>query len=122
MIWFGKNKLNDGDFSGQLWKKIEKLAGHLHETITAKEADFSPQDSGDHGLDLLARIPTGDRAPGTVLMFGQCACTADWVNKQEESSGDSWRNVMTLMSRPLNVIFIPFCLRNSDGSWHQPGD
>lgn len=29
---------------------------------------------------------------------------------------------MTLTSHPLNVIFIPFCLRNSDGSWHRPGD
>ena len=26
------------------------------------------------------------------------------------------------MSRPLNVIFIPFCLRDTDGGWHRPQD
>jgi hypothetical protein len=122
VCWFGTNKLNKGEFSGQLWKKIAKLAERLHEAVTAKESDFPPQNCGDHGLDLCARIPTGDHAPGTVLMFGQCGCTTDWVDKQESSGGEAYRNVMTLMSRPLNVIFIPFCLRNSDGSWHQPGD
>jgi len=119
---FGANKLNDGELSGKLWDKIQKLAVRLHEQVLAKETDFDKHDSGDHGLDLISYVPTGDGEPGTTLMLGQCACTTEWVSKQDSSSGDSWRNVITIMSRPLNVIFIPFCLRNSDGSWHRPGD
>ncbi len=119
---FGANKLNDGEFSGKLWDKIQKLAARLHEQVLAKETDFDKNDSGDHGLDLISHIPTGDNLPGTAIMLGQCACTTEWVSKQDSSSGEAWRNVITLMSRPLNVIFIPFCLRNSDGSWHRPGD
>lgn len=119
---FGANKLNEGEFSGKLWDKIQKLAARLREQVLAKETDFDEHNSGDHGLDLFSYVPTGDDAPGTALMFGQCACTTEWVSKQDSSRGAAWHNVMTLTSHPLNVIFIPFCLRNSDGSWHRPGD
>jgi hypothetical protein len=119
---FGANKLNDGEFSGKLWDKIQKFAALLNEQVLAKETDFDKQDSGDHGLDLISYVPTGDSAPGTALMFGQCACTTEWVGKQDSSSGEAWRHVMTISSHPLNVIFIPFCLRNSDGTWHSPQD
>ena len=122
VILFGANKLNNGEFSGRLWAKIQTLAARLHEQVLAKETDFSEQNSGDHGLDLISYVPIGDDAPGTALMFGQCACTTEWVSKQDSSRGGAWHNVMTLTSHPLNVIFIPFCLRNSDGSWHRPGD
>lgn len=119
---FGANKLNAGEFSGKLWDKIQKLATRLREQVLAKETDFDEHNSGDHGLDLFSYVPTGDDAPGTALMFGQCACTTEWVSKQDSSRGSAWHNVMTLTSHPLNVIFIPFCLRNSDGSWHRPFD
>ena len=119
---FGANKLNEGEFSGKLWLKIQKLAERLHERVSIQEKDFAPKDSGDHGLDLFSYVPCGDTNPGTALMFGQCACTTEWVHKQDDSAESAWRNVMTLMSRPMNVIFIPFCLRNSDGTWHSPQD
>jgi hypothetical protein len=122
VMWFGANKLNKTEFTGRLWKKVGMLAERLNETVTAKEGDFPKNDCGDHGLDLLARIPSGDTLPGTVLMFGQCACTVEWVDKQDSSSGNSWKHLVSLMSNPLNVVFIPFCLRNSDGTWHQPSD
>ena len=119
---FGANKLNEGEFSGKLWLKIQKLAERLHERVSIEEKDFAPKDSGDHGLDLFSYVPCGDTSPGTALMFGQCACTTEWVHKQDDSAEGAWRNVMTLMSRPMNVIFIPFCRRNSDGTWHRPQD
>ncbi len=119
---FGANKLNQGEFSGKLWDKIQKLATRLQERVQIVEEKFAKNDSGDHGLDLFSYVPCGDSNPGTVLMFGQCACTTDWINKQDDSAEGAWRNVMTLMSRPLNVIFIPFCLRDTDGNWHRPQD
>ena len=119
---FGANKLNNGEFTGTLWAKIQKLAAHLHERVMITEADLGDHNVGDGGLDLFSRLPMGDELPGTVLLFGQCACTTDWVDKQDSSSTGAWQSRLTLTARPLNVIFIPFCLRNSDGSWHRPQD
>ncbi len=119
---FGANKLNKGEFSGKLWDKIQLLAARLRERVHISEDDLAKKDSGDHGLDLLSYVPCGDSNPGTVLMFGQCACTNEWTHKQDDSAEGAWQNVMTLMSRPLNVIFIPFCLRDTDGEWHRPQD
>jgi hypothetical protein len=119
---FGANKLNKGEFSGTLWDKIKKMAAHLHERVMITETDLGDHNVGDGGLDLFSHLPTGDALPGTVLMFGQCACTTEWIEKQDSSSTGAWQSKLTLTSRPLNVIFIPFCLRNSDGTWHRPQD
>lgn len=120
---FGANKLNHDIYSGgKLWDKIGKLADDLHERVLIEERHFSPRDSGDNGLDLVAHLPCGDKNPGKILWFGQCACTTEWVQKQDSSSGTAWREVIHLTSVPLNVICIPFCLRNTDGTWHQPQD
>lgn len=115
---FGKNaELLEGRYTGRLNGKITKLAADLNEKIRFDPDDFGPKDFGDNGLDIVAWIPTGDNLNGKVVVFGQCACTPEWVTKQHSSSDDAWYEVITLQSRPVNMCFIPYDFRRADGRW-----
>jgi hypothetical protein len=120
---FGTSSQGKGRYSGNLLNKIRVLAEDLSERVLIDENTFSSHNSGDKGLDIVGWVPAGDRGVGGLLcVFAQCACTEEWVTKQHSSKVDSWRPVMTFTSPPSNLIFIPFCFRNSNGGWWQPTD
>jgi hypothetical protein len=105
-------------YPGNLWAKITRLANDIKEKVIAEESDFASTNVGDGGLDVVGWVPCGDQAGSLLLVFGQSACTPEWVRKQASSSPEAWRRKMTFTAVPYNMVFIPFCLRNSDGSWH----
>jgi len=115
---FGTSSLLPRRYTGTLWKKINQLAGDLKERVIALESDFAGTDVGDGGLDLVGWCPCGDGLNSMPSVFGQSACTNDWVRKQATSAMESWRRKMTFSACPHNMVFIPYCLRNADGSWH----
>ena len=117
---FGSNALGPGRYSGNLWTKVTTLAADIGETVHVLQRNFSPYDSGDFGLDLVGWVPSGDSAAGLLIVFGQCACTEEWETKQHSSGPQVWRNVITFQHVPSNVVFIPFCLRDADGTWYKP--
>ena len=120
---FGKNMLNRGGrYSGRLWDKINRLAEDLVEKVLVSEDEFGPSDTGDHGLDVVGWVPIGDTAPGFLLVFSQCTCNMDWHEKQWQSSRLNWDPVITFTSPPNNLVFIPYCFRNADGSWRRRRD
>lgn len=121
---FGTSALEGSRFLGNVWTKINLLANDLKETVTAKERDFPPTDSGDNGLDIVAWIRFGDKdaTRGMLIVFGQCACTEEWDVKQFSSSWQKWDQVMTYKAHPNNMVFIPLCLRDVDGEWHRDSD
>jgi|SRR5215213_3669882 len=109
-----------GRYTGNLWTKIEKLAKDLQGKTVVNKSDFSPQDHGDKGLDVVGWVPISDPTPNQLLVFGQCACSPeDWEQKQSSSAASAWSNTISVGSRPNNMAFIPFCLRGPDGSWHK---
>lgn len=110
-------------YQGNVWSRINNLAEDLRERVLVNEDHFSPSNSGDEGLDLVGWVPVGDETTGGMLsIFGQCACTEEWVTKQHSSSMDSWRSKITFTSPAANMIFIPFCFRTATGEWCQPKD
>ncbi len=120
---FGSNPIHrHGRYQGNLWQKINLLAKDLYEHINADvtEEDFSPQDTGDQGLDVVAWFPFGDEVSPLLVVFGQSACTDKWVAKQRSSSYEVWKQVISLKALPHNMCFIPFCYRKVDGTWHSP--
>lgn len=119
---FGKNSHTPARYRGLLWDKINRLAEDLGEIVHVPKSDFRPSDSGDNGLDIVGWVPTGDDVGGYLLVFGQCACTDQWVAKQHSSSADAWRPIMTFKAPPSNMAFVPFCLRQSNGSWSASSD
>ena len=115
---FGTSPLLPKRYKGTLWKKINQLADDLKERVIAMETDFPPTDVGDGGLDLVGWVPCGDGLNSMLSVFGQSACTDEWKRKQATSTPEAWRRKLTFAACPYNMVFIPFCLRNADGSWH----
>lgn len=120
---FGAGPHSDSSIFGTLLvDKIQKLAEILGERATFDPSDFDPRDTGDHGLDIVAFLPPGDSISSKISFFGQCACTEEWVSKQFSSSDDAWGSLLTLMTRPANLCFIPFDFRRVDRTWHRRKD
>ena len=100
-------------------EKIEKLAQLIQERVIIPEEDKEHfNKGGDAGLDIVAWIPINDDQKGILLLFGQCACTEEWVTKQDSSSYDTWRPLITFTTDPVNTIYFPFFYRKSSGGWH----
>jgi hypothetical protein len=117
---FGKNaERSTGRYTGRLVAKLRLLANDLGEVVRFDTDEFSERDFGDNGLDVVAWIPSGDSLNGKIVIFGQCACTPEWVAKQHSSADDAWYEVMSLMARPVNVCFIPYDFRRPDGRWYK---
>jgi hypothetical protein len=116
---FGKNSADTTSrYVGKVTEKITQLADDLGEIPRFDEDDFEQNDSGDNGLDIVAWVSLGDQLNGRFVIFGQCACTPQWVTKQHSSSYDTWSSVMSLMVRPVNTCFIPFDFRKPSGKWY----
>jgi len=110
-------------YRGNLFSRINMLAADLREKVLVKESEYLSKDNGDGGLDLVGWVPTGDEfAGGLVCVFGQCACTTEWVTKQHSSSISTWNQIMTFTSAPANMVFIPFCFRTATGEWWRKKD
>lgn len=117
---FGKNaELPNGRYAGRLASKLELLVSDLGEEARFDRTDFGPKDFGDNGLDLVAWVPMGDALNGRPVVFGQCACTPEWVVKQHSSSGAAFNMVMSQIVEPTNMCFIPFDFRRADGTWYK---
>lgn len=115
---FGKGK--NSDYSGGKYEKISQLAKDIFESAKVKIDDFYPGDTGDEGLDLVAWFPVHDDSPNRLLVFAQCACGVDWTIKQSSSGFDKWDGLISLTTRPVNTLFIPYCFRDASGAWYQP--
>ncbi len=120
---FGKGSSSGARYTGRLFDKIKRLAEDLGERLNCDESNFKPTNSGDGGLDIVAWLPfDGDPSTGFVIVFAQCACTADWDVKQLSSSRVRWSRYIVFSVPPTNICFIPICFRSSTGSWDNPTD
>lgn len=110
-------------YVGNLWSRIKLLADDLRERVLVAESEYAPQNTGDGGLDIVGWVPISkDHTGGLLCVFGQCACTEEWVTKQHSSSVETWKPIMTFTSAPANMIFIPFCFRTATGEWWRTKD
>lgn len=105
-------------FTGNKLAKVKKLATSLQEQFVGFDHDFSANDSGDAGLDLVGWLPLADAANGRLALFAQCACTKEWVSKQSSSDENAWGPLINFRVPPANFCFIPFCFRRTDGTWY----
>jgi len=109
-------------FTGSQFDRLSSLASMINAKVLVDPGDFHPKDSGDNGLDVVAWIPTGDRAKGVPSFFAQCACGVSWQGKQFEASPERWKEFMQLASPPTKVTFIPFYFRRPGGLWYADSD
>ena len=74
-------------YTGNLYSKLQQLTKDVRGTCSLKQANFSPTNTGDSGLDIVAWHGLADDRPGIPIAFAQCGCTADgWANKMLEAS------------------------------------
>jgi hypothetical protein len=101
------------------WDKLQGLTTTLKEKVNITKEQLSKNHKGDGGLDLVAWIDLGDNNRHFPMYFCQCACTPEWNIKQNSIKFDRWNNFMSFSNYPLNIIFIPFAFRSSNGDWHE---
>lgn len=119
---FSNNPLvDDGPYPTKIFEKLEKLAEDLFETLVPTDDQFSKFNTGDRGIDVVAWIPFEDDTCGFIVLYGQCACTPKWVEKQHSVSEDRWSRVINLTARQNSFCFIPYCYRDADGGWFNGG-
>ena len=113
---FGKGP--HAQYSGSKYARLTQLAADLCESVRVPENRFEPTDTGDEGLDVVGWFDTRDCSPGRLLIFGQCACGDDWVEKQQSIDFNKWRKLITLSGEPVRTVFIPYFFRDSSGNWY----
>lgn len=114
---FGKNPANSDGYTGKIEKKLSELAEDIFATPIVKNWTFKQGDSGDKGLDIVAWVPLGDNESGFLTIFGQCACTDKWTDKQLAVSHAAWSTLLQFSMPPIPVIFFPYCFRDASGNW-----
>jgi hypothetical protein len=118
---FGKGEPGER-YTGTLWNKISTLAADLCDDVIARRRDFKDNNTGDGGLDIVAWVTHHDELPSRLVMFGQCACTEEWVTKQRSSGPEVWSTLVRLLALPANLVFIPHMFRDAQGLWHREAD
>ncbi|MGV0046849.1 hypothetical protein ACRU43_13455 [Mycobacterium colombiense] len=115
---FGANPIAATRYTGLLFGKLKLLADDLGEILLVTEDEFERGNTGDNGLDVVGWVPLGDSSAGRITVFGQAACTPEWVSKQHSAHASSWSLTMTLTADPINMIFIPYDYRKPSGEWY----
>jgi hypothetical protein len=116
---FAQRARQGARYNGLLKDKLSLLAKDLGEERIAADREFLAGDTGDAGIDLVAWLPLGDALGDRVLLFGQCACTPNWVQKQHSATGSALGTSISLIAKPVPLCFIPFDFREVGGGWYQ---
>jgi hypothetical protein len=114
---FGTSERDD-EVPTALGERIEYLARVLRGRTGTDVAHISRSNTGDGGLDVFVHTDLGDTQEGRFVVFGQAACTDDWVRKQSSASAHAWRNTLILQVPQVSVCAIPMSFRRSGGDWH----
>jgi len=120
---YGKNvSQTPTPFNGTEFNKLQALGSSLNVALkpNANLNYISKYSTGDNGLDIVGYVDFGDGAPGNEIIFAQCACGRDWIDKQFEVSCVRWDNYLDFVNNPTPYIIIPRVFRDADNEWENP--
>ena len=100
-----------------IYNRFKALSADLNETLISQPNHFSPQSTGDAGIDIIGWIPFNDNLSSRVVYVGQCKCSDDWKKAYDPVS--KLRRILTITSY-IQLMFIPFCFRDLGGRWAEP--
>ena len=108
-----------GRYEGSLYEKASTLSTdlRLRLLIDADDPIVNQGNPGDHGLDVVAFFPFADAASTMPIIFAQCACGVSPWPKMEEPTEGKWHNILKFNSPVINMLIIPQCFRQPDGTW-----
>ena len=80
--------------------------------------------SGDFHIDVAGwkKYKKQNKAPGTVIMLGQCTCGKEWDDKQYKITRSALSKLFNISESVIPVMMIPHSLRNTSGEWEHPMD
>lgn len=111
-------------YSGNLYRRLVKLAEDLRGRLMLTEAQVGRTNVGDQGLDIVAWHPLGDDARvGIPIALAQCGCTAEeWSLKSLEASPASLHPHLHIHHPWATYYFMPQDLVEAVGNtkdWQQ---
>ena len=107
-------------YEGNLKVRLQLLAKDL--STKTKDIINDPDEIayiGDAGLDWVGWVSFEDNCNHQPIYFGQCACGANWVDKQHETSLSHWNNFLDLKQSVQCFHFMPRSFRRTSLKWYQ---
>ena len=121
IIYCGKgNDLNREIFpSNGAFEKINVIASLLNLELNpdCKAEDFYGS-SGDAGIDIFGFIGQEDNLPGTFLIFAQCACGEEFIDKQIEAHQIETTSKFRINFNHATILFTPKNFRSMEQDWY----
>lgn len=114
----GAGEILQRSYEGNLRNRLDHLAENL--ATTTKDIINDPDEianTGDLGLDWVGWVSFEDECNHQPIYFGQCACGANWVDKQHETSLSHWYNFLDLKSALQCFHFMPRSFRRTSLKW-----
>ncbi|MDO6835288.1 hypothetical protein Q4596_06610 [Pseudoalteromonas carrageenovora] len=101
-------------YTGSLRDKIQQLSRDISFPVSSRPNVFREVDNGDGGIDIVAWLPfqQDTNLDKKLLFVGQSAATMDWGKKQ--SSVDRLKTYLDIETSLLNVLYVPFDMRDVD--------
>jgi hypothetical protein len=116
----GAGEILPRGYEGNLKSRLKLLAQDL--ASKTKEIINDPDEiayTGDAGLDWVGWVSFEDHCNHQPIYFGQCACGANWVDKQHETSLSHWNNFLDLNQSVQCFHFMPRSFRRTSLKWYQ---
>ncbi|WP_277657141.1 hypothetical protein [Seleniivibrio woodruffii] len=116
----GKGAASDPEFAlGSKKEKFNKIMNLCCWKPGNGFDDIPEKDVGEGGIDILAIGPSFEKVSNNFVYIAQCACTAEWENKQLHISIDSLSRFFCINHSYIQIIIIPLMFRNLENDWYQ---
>ena len=108
-------------FKGSAREKIKNLGSEINLEVKQRILEqVSKYNSKEEGLDVVGWIPFKDNNPNTIIIFGQCACGQNWLNKQNETRRYD-RFFESYILPFVHALFVPHDFKNVNGRFDFDG-
>lgn len=121
-LHFGTARPAGSEFQGNGLERLTQLANQLHlnlRTDIDNNAAIS-NTHGDFGIDIVCYQEWGDNQSNAGLIFIQCGCGQDWVDKQLEAHSINQEKYFQFRNKPATALFIPHSFRDALNKWAYP--
>lgn len=110
-------------YTGTLPEKFRTIAKDIRAYPTFQDRDFSKNDHGDGGIDIVSWHPMGDKRVAIPTALAQCGCSREaWRTKHVAASPTMLRNKLNVFHQWATYYFMPLDLRAADGDWAHKSD
>ena len=123
VVHFGKGGKDRPVFGKKLKDALRALARKLREeTVESEIGRLAETNTGDGGIDIVIYRQWSDAARAVPCYFAQCAARqTGWPEKRLEASALNLEKYFNFFHKPGNILFIPLCFRDVDGTWVNSG-